>query len=111
MDSSIEFLPCPFCGGEPSYSVVHLPVTQTIYAVKCRSCTNVERHDKNRDECVKKWNTRSIPTITVDDFVERFIPPNTTGTERDYVVALMSEHASNLRMDFPRGFKIIRKDT
>lgn len=57
-------LPCPFCGGKPEKNqVVGSNYVPTHYWVSCSDCS---LQAKNKDESIRKWNTRAGIVIDRD---------------------------------------------
>jgi hypothetical protein len=54
-----EFMPCPFCGGEPTYS---WDVTCEDWDVLCTSCRATVTAD-TEPAVLEKWNTRHSPCV------------------------------------------------
>ena len=54
-----ELRPCPFCGKTPAYGKWRIAMTEChIYTVHCEMCNfNIGWFD-DKEEALKKWNTR-----------------------------------------------------
>lgn len=68
-----ELKPCPFCGGEASYSVIHTN-TETITGeimmlttnnCGCERCNIGFSSINNKEDAIEAWNTRTPPNDEV----------------------------------------------
>lgn len=52
-----ELLPCPFCGGQPSYQSWH--TSKNAVLIGCDNCDTVQFLGKNKPDAFRIWNTRT----------------------------------------------------
>ena len=61
--------PCPFCGPRPELSgewpqlFEHSSAYLTEWSVRC-GCCGIEIGDEDRDECIRRWNTRALSSLS-----------------------------------------------
>ena len=67
--SKIKLKPCPFCGGEAFCYVSGRiePEMPDMFWVRCKNCDVVTKSYTTREKAIKKWNTRALGWIPVEE--------------------------------------------
>ena len=67
--SEIKLKPCPFCGGEAFCYVSGRiePEMPDMFWVRCKNCDVVTKSYTTREKAIKKWNTRALGWIPVEE--------------------------------------------
>lgn len=98
MNTSETLLPCPFCGGEPTY-VTNPAQDNGFHAIRCEVCAYQTRYVINPR---KIWQTRAVPPSPVVD-VEKEIT--------SILTAVYPDMREAVRKDLERIFATFRLAT